>query len=165
MNGKYSVKEYQEITRQTGLYPEGGTGSLIAITYCALGLGEAGEVQGKLKKVWRGDAGEDYDARVRAWAERTAILLSEEGDRRGGFDAFDDPVAVDIIASQFRAFNHEPTLEQREAMLDECGDTLWYLTRMAEELGSSLQGLIDRNGTKVTMRKIAGTIKGDGDKR
>jgi NTP pyrophosphatase (non-canonical NTP hydrolase) len=105
---------YEEVTTQTGLYPEGGTGSLIAINYCALGLGEAGECQGKLKKVWRGD-----------------VTLEE----------------------------------QKDVILDELGDTLWYVTRMAIECGSSLEGLIERNGKKVLDRKARGVIKGSGDKR
>jgi NTP pyrophosphatase (non-canonical NTP hydrolase) len=111
---KYSVAQYERITGVTGLYPEGGTGSLIAINYCMLGLGEAGECQGKLKKVWRGD------------------------------------VTLD---------------QQREKMLDEAGDILWYVTRLAIELGESLQGLIDRNGDKVLDRLERGVIKGDGDNR
>jgi hypothetical protein len=37
----FTVKDYERITDQTVLYPEGGTGSLIAVNYCALGLGEA----------------------------------------------------------------------------------------------------------------------------
>jgi NTP pyrophosphatase (non-canonical NTP hydrolase) len=108
------IEWYEDVTMQTGLYPEAGTGSLVAITYCMLGLGEAGEAQGKLKKVWRGDK----------------------------------------------------TLEQqREALLDECGDVLWYLTRAAMELGGGLQELIERNGAKVLDRKARGQTRGEGDNR
>jgi NTP pyrophosphatase (non-canonical NTP hydrolase) len=108
------LEQYEAITEQTGLYPEGGTGSLVAVNYCCLGLGEAGELQGKLKKVWRGDT--TLDA-------------------------------------------------QREALLDEAGDTLWYLTRLSIELGSGLQDLIERNGRKVLDRKSRGVIRGSGDNR
>lgn len=45
--------EYQSFTKTTTIYPEAGTGSWNALSYCALGLGEAGEVQGKVKKVYR----------------------------------------------------------------------------------------------------------------
>jgi NTP pyrophosphatase (non-canonical NTP hydrolase) len=114
MSKNFSVRRYEEITGETGLYPDGGKGTIVAVNYCVLGLGEAGECQGKLKKVWRGD------------------------------------VTLD---------------EQREALLDEAGDMLWYLTRLAIELGSSLQGLIDRNGAKVLDRKARGVIKGSGDHR
>lgn len=108
------INWYEGVTTETGLYPEGGTGSLIAINYCMLGLGEAGECQGKLKKVWRGDKTLD---------------------------------------------------EQRAAIIDELGDTLWYLTRASIELGVGLAGLIEHNAAKVLDRKARGQIRGEGDNR
>lgn len=110
-----ALKEYEKITTQTGLYPEGGTGSLIAVNYALIGLAnEAGEATGKLKKVWRGD-----------------VTLEE----------------------------------QKEAIVDECGDVLWYLTRALLECGSSLQEAIEQNAAKVLDRKARGVIRGSGDKR
>jgi NTP pyrophosphatase (non-canonical NTP hydrolase) len=109
-----TLERYEEITSLTGLYPEAGTGSLVAVNYCMLGLGEAGECQGKLKKVWRGD------------------------------------VTLD---------------DQRERILDEAGDTLWYITRTAIECGITLQELINRNARKVLDRKVRGVTRGDGDQR
>lgn len=106
--------EYERITAQTGLYPEGGTGSLVAINYCALGLGEVGELQGKVKKIWRGDV---------------------------------------------------PLESQRDVILDEAGDVLWYLTRLTLELGSDLESLMRRNADKVLSRKARGVIRGSGDNR
>lgn len=108
------IQRYEHTTIQTGLYPEAGTGSLIAVNYCCLGLGEAGEAQGKLKKVWRGD--KDLDT-------------------------------------------------AKEQILDEAGDILWYLTRLAIECGTGLEGLIERNMAKVLDRKERGVIRGDGDNR
>src|SRR5688572_3436359 len=108
------IEWYEDVTAQTGLYPEGGTGSLIAINYVCLGLGEASEAQGKLKKVWRGD------------------------------------VSLD---------------EQKEVILDEAGDTLWYITRLAIECGIGLEELMRRNAAKVLDRKARGKIKGSGDNR
>ena len=82
--------------------------------YCALGLGEAGEVQGKLKKVLRGDA----------------------------------------------------TLpDQRDAILDELGDTLWYVTRMALELDCTLDELMERNAQKLLDRQARNALRGSGDHR
>ncbi len=47
-----NLNEYQDFTRTTAVYPRE-----LALSYLALGLGsEAGEVQGKLKKVLRGDS-------------------------------------------------------------------------------------------------------------
>lgn len=55
----FSLDEYQRRCGDTANYPEAGTGSITAITYCVLGLaGEAGEVADKWKKVLRGDHGD-----------------------------------------------------------------------------------------------------------
>jgi len=51
--------DYQEKAFATAIYPEAGTGSFSAVSYAVLGLvNEAGEVSGKLKKVWRDNDGE-----------------------------------------------------------------------------------------------------------
>lgn len=47
--------DYLERHERNAVYPDCGSGNLVALNYCALGLGESGEFQGKLKKVWRGD--------------------------------------------------------------------------------------------------------------
>lgn len=61
------ANEYQRKTGQTAIYPEAGTGSVLAISYCALGLGESGEVQGKVKKFIRDGIGyTDLRQQVRA---------------------------------------------------------------------------------------------------
>jgi NTP pyrophosphatase (non-canonical NTP hydrolase) len=60
---------YQQRASVTAVYPEMGTGSTNALAYCALGLGEAGEVQGKIKKILRGDSAAqtvEYGAAVAA---------------------------------------------------------------------------------------------------
>jgi NTP pyrophosphatase (non-canonical NTP hydrolase) len=48
-------REYQEATAATAVYP--GQGTATGLAYVGLGLGEAGEVQGKIKKVLRDDEG------------------------------------------------------------------------------------------------------------
>lgn len=49
---------YQGEAKSTAIYPESGTGSFNAVAYAVLGLAnEAGEVGGKLKKVWRDNNG------------------------------------------------------------------------------------------------------------
>lgn len=44
---------YQKQSELTAIYP--GKGTLIGLLYVGLGLGEAGEVQGKIKKILRDD--------------------------------------------------------------------------------------------------------------
>lgn len=52
--------EYQAKAVQTAIYPEAGTHTYNATSYAVLGLtNEAGEVAGKLKKIWR-----DFDGVV-----------------------------------------------------------------------------------------------------
>lgn len=51
------MNEYQDRAATTAIYPGAGSGSLSALTYLGLGLGEVGEVQGKLKKVIRDNDG------------------------------------------------------------------------------------------------------------
>lgn len=85
------------------------------LNYMLLGLGnEAGEVQGKFKKVLRGDATED---------------------------------------------------SQREAMLAELGDVLWYLSGAATVLGAKLEDIAEDNLKKLHDRRQRGVLQGNGDKR
>jgi NTP pyrophosphatase (non-canonical NTP hydrolase) len=55
--------------------------------------------------------------------------------------------------------------EQRESIIDECGDVYWYLANTASDLGISLSELARRNLDKLRKRKESGTLQGDGDKR
>jgi len=53
------LNDYQARAADTAVYPESGSGSYNAVSYSVLGLtNEAGEVAGKIKKVWRDDGGE-----------------------------------------------------------------------------------------------------------
>lgn len=58
MTGELTLNHYQAQALTTAIYPEKGTGSVDAIVYAALGLGEVGEVQNKVKKVLRDHGGE-----------------------------------------------------------------------------------------------------------
>ena len=49
--------EYQNRADATAIYPGAGTGSISALAYVGLGLGEAGEIQGKIKKIMRDEPG------------------------------------------------------------------------------------------------------------
>ena len=46
-----TFNDYQAMTNDTAIYP--GKGTLDGLMYLGLGLGEAGEVQGKIKKIFR----------------------------------------------------------------------------------------------------------------
>lgn len=49
------LNDYQTRATKTAIYP--GKGEITGLLYTGLGLGEAGEVQGKIKKVLRDDDG------------------------------------------------------------------------------------------------------------
>jgi len=53
----------------------------------------------------------------------------------------------------------------KEALLKELGDPLWYIVSLADDLGYSLQDVIDKSVDKLSSRLKRGTVKGDGDNR
>lgn len=53
----------------------------------------------------------------------------------------------------------------REALLKELGDPLWYIASLADDLGYTLQEVVDANEAKLTSRKERGVLKGSGDDR
>lgn len=53
----------------------------------------------------------------------------------------------------------------RQDLLLEMGDPLWYIASLAEDLGFTLQEVIDANVAKLTSRKERGVLKGSGDNR
>ena len=61
--------------------------------------------------------------------------------------------------------NDEARQARIAALQDEVGDVLWYAARIAEETGTTLDELMQRNRAKLMDRKRRGVIKGDGDKR
>lgn|GEM_PF-98824 len=107
---------YQAATRSTAIYPEAGSGSPLALAYVGLGLGESGEVQGKIKKIIRDDYG----------------VISKEK-------------ALAIAA--------------------EAGDLLWYVARLADELGIPLSNIAEGNLAKLYDRKNRNVLGGSGDER
>jgi NTP pyrophosphatase (non-canonical NTP hydrolase) len=55
MKDDITMNKYQENAESTAIYPN--KGSIYGLCYTALGLGEAGEVQNKVKKLLRDDYG------------------------------------------------------------------------------------------------------------
>lgn len=53
----------------------------------------------------------------------------------------------------------------REGLLKEMGDPLWYLASLADDLGYTLQDVVDANVAKLSSRKERGVLKGSGDDR
>lgn len=53
----------------------------------------------------------------------------------------------------------------KQALLKELGDPLWYITSLADDLGFTLQDVVDANIEKLSSRKERGVLKGSGDDR
>jgi NTP pyrophosphatase (non-canonical NTP hydrolase) len=83
MGEKVTFDEYQELTRETAIYgdsiariAEPGTPAykMLCVSYAALGMGECGETQGKIKKIIRDSGGVVTD-------EARAAIAKELGDQ------------------------------------------------------------------------------------
>lgn len=55
--------------------------------------------------------------------------------------------------------------ETRKEVSKELGDTLWYISQLATELGLSLSTLAEQNITKLKSRQQRDVLSGDGDNR
>jgi len=55
--------------------------------------------------------------------------------------------------------------ERKEAIADEMGDVLWYLSALSCDLDISLDDIAKNNLKKLKSRKERGVLHGNGDKR
>jgi NTP pyrophosphatase (non-canonical NTP hydrolase) len=109
------LNKFQEDALSTVFFT--GAPYIHQFAYLSIGLSEeAGEVAGKIKKLFRDDDG---------------IL---------------NPIV-------------------KESIGQELGDTLWYLSVLANKLGYSLEDIANLNINKRATRKKRGTEKGSGDNR
>jgi NTP pyrophosphatase (non-canonical NTP hydrolase) len=67
------LENYQAWTNETAIYPGVNEGNAAALSYVGLGLGEFGEVQGKIKKILR-------DSNGVITPEVREAILDETGD-------------------------------------------------------------------------------------
>lgn len=69
------------------------------------------------------------------------------------------------IAEKIKKFLRGDRELDREGLLKELGDPLWYLTSLADDLGYTLQDVVNANQEKLVSRKERGVLKGSGDNR
>lgn len=53
----------------------------------------------------------------------------------------------------------------KQELLKEIGDVVWYVAAIAGDLGSTLQDVINANVEKLSSRRDRGVLKGSGDNR
>lgn len=131
-----SLDRYQEIAVQSAIYP--GKGTPFGAMYCALGLGEAGEIQNKVKKAFR----DDDMMRITA-------------------DFPEDATGPRVITTRVLPI----TPERRAQIIKEMGGNLWYLAALADELGITLSQVAEANLAELCDRGERNTLRGDGDNR
>ena len=68
------------------------------------------------------------------------------------------------VAGKISKFIRDGELDKRKIAL-ELGDTLWFLTACANELGYTLQDIAQMNYVKLSRRLEEGTLRGSGDTR
>ena len=51
------------------------------------------------------------------------------------------------------------------SIIDEIGDCMWYIARIADELGFSMEEVLQRNWAKLKDRQERNVLKGSGDVR
>jgi len=57
------------------------------------------------------------------------------------------------------------TADRYKQLFDELGDVMWYVARIADEVGFSLDDVMQNNMTKLLSRKDRGVLGGSGDNR
>ncbi|MEN9558726.1 MAG: hypothetical protein RL141_1095 [Candidatus Parcubacteria bacterium] len=72
---------------------------------------------------------------------------------------------ADKIKKLFRDQGGVLSDEKKQELAKELGDVLWYLTRLAEEWGFTLEQIAEMNANKLQSRKQRDALHGDGDNR
>lgn len=72
---------------------------------------------------------------------------------------------ADKIKKVFRDAGGEMAPADKEQVVLELGDVLWYLTAIATRCGVQLEDVARRNIAKLTARRARGVLHGSGDNR
>lgn len=73
--------------------------------------------------------------------------------------------AAEIVFKAFRGDAGHLSDEQKAKLQKELGDCMWYIARIADLIGVSLEEVMKQNIEKLTDRKTRGVVHGYGDER
>lgn len=113
----------------------------------------------------------DYQTAARRTAMGNSLdhfvmgLAEEAGEVAGVMKRFHrgDEKYSQIIVGSYTATGLSPSA--KEKLIDEIGDTLWYIAMIADELEVPLEEVAQRNINKLADRAARKVIKGSGDNR
>lgn len=128
-----AIDYYAELALKSAIYP--GKGTPFGLMYTALGLAEAGEVQGKVKKAFR----DDY-------------ILSIGP-------------AHNVLSPTYSVTFSPLSAERRQMIKKELGGLAWYFVATCAEAGLKPSEVLLENLIEIAGRTERGTLRGDGDNR
>ncbi len=73
--------------------------------------------------------------------------------------------AGEVAEHYKKVLRGDAVCSDKQAVVKELGDVLWYLARLADELGFNLSEVARVNQDKLNSRKDRGVLKGSGDDR
>lgn len=120
------------------------------------------------KSKWNGRIDMDFNE-YQELTQSTAIYPGQGGIGGLNYSIIGMVGEAGEVANRFKKVLRDDasilTRESRAEILAECGDTLWYLTRICEELGESLEYVAASNIAKLQERATRNKIVGTGNNR
>lgn len=162
------LNQYQTLAIRSAIYP--GKGTVFGLMYAALGLAEAGEVQNKIKKIFRDDNALDLvDIVDRLNLIRQAMV----GVNMSDLKTFNDQETfVEYLGHMDAAltglvFPAKDVISpnRKNQIIKELGGLLWYIAATCEELGIKMSSVAEANLVELASRAERGALSGDGDDR
>lgn len=110
-------------------------------------------------------AGSDFDL-YQNWTRTTAIYPSDPPIAGYSYLALGlNGEAGEVAEKLKRVLRDRPVVIDKRAIIAELGDVLWYIARLADDLGYGLSEVAQANERKLTSRQERGVLKGSGDDR
>lgn len=101
------------------------------------------------------------------YQDRTPATISPKSDVRGAYHALALNGEAGELAEKIKKYwrDRTPFDSTQEAIMNELGDVLWYVSAVARDWGLSLQQVAQANLDKIASRKQRGVQHGSGDNR